>query len=211
MDIAQLRHEFKRESLLRENLNKNPFTQFSRWLNEAIAHEHEPNALTLATADSKGNVSARTVLLKTFDKRGFCFFSNYQSRKAQYLLENKSASMLFPWLKLERQIEIRGIIEKVSFKESEDYFHKRPRGSQIGAWVSPQSSVIADRKILEDTLKSLEQRFQDKPIPLPEQWGGYRLIPKEIEFWQGRPNRLHDRFRYSLQGDNLWKIERLAP
>lgn len=211
MNIALLRHEFNNEELTRESLAENPFEQFATWFKEALEIEAEPNALSLGTADKDGSVSVRTVLLKEYDERGFCIFTNYNSRKGLQLAENKRASMLFPWLKMERQIEICGVVERVSREESEAYFRKRPRGSQIGAWVSPQSTIIPNRDTIEEKMSDTESLFMDEEIPLPKYWGGFRLVPESIEFWQGRPNRLHDRFRYSVTKNGLWEIDRLAP
>lgn len=211
MDIAMLRHEFDNEELLQGSLASDPFSQFTSWFKKALEVEEEPNALSLGTSDKDGTVSVRTVLLKAYDERGFCFFTNYNSRKGLQLAENRRASMLFPWLKMERQVEICGVVEKVSRQESEAYFRKRPRGSQIGAWVSPQSTIISDRETIEEKMRDTEELFQDEQIPLPKYWGGFRLIPERVEFWQGRPNRLHDRFCYSITNDGSWQIDRLAP
>ena len=171
---------------------------------------HEGNAMTLATVSGSGEVLQRTVLLKTLDERGFVFYSNYKSRKASHIEAHPQASLLFPWIELERQVIVRGVIEKVSREESEAYFRTRPRESQLGAWVSEQSSVIENRSVLEDGMAELETRFEGKEIPLPDFWGGYLLRPVTIEFWQGGPGRVHDRLEYRKDKDG-WKIVRLSP
>ncbi|WP_133734581.1 pyridoxamine 5'-phosphate oxidase [Halospina denitrificans] len=211
MDIGDMRRDFESVGLDRQALDDDPFRQFENWFNQAVeAGIDDPNALTLATADASGAPGARTVLLKYFDTEGFVFYTNYGSRKARALAENPRAAMLFPWVPLNRQITIEGRVEKVSRKESLRYFMSRPEGSQLGAWVSQQSAVIESRQALETKLERMKARFREGGIPLPESWGGYRVIPERIEFWQGRPSRLHDRFEYRLE-DGHWQINRLQP
>ena len=197
---------------LTENIvDPNPFTQFSHWFNELLKSDvKEPNAMVLATASAEGIPSARTVLLKKFDETGFVFYTNYESHKARDLTVNPNAEILFVWLELERQVRIRGRVEKVSSEESEEYFHSRPTNSQIGAWASKQSSVIPNREFLEEKFRETAEKYKDGKIPLPPFWGGFRLIPNEFEFWQGRESRLHDRISYLRKGDN-WEIVRLSP
>ena len=188
-----------------------PYRLFAAWLEEATASElNDPNALALATVDSDGMPNVRMVLLKGFDERGFVFYTNYGSRKAHEMAENPKAALLFPWIGLNRQVRIQGHVEKVSKSESLRYFTSRPRGSQIGAWVSEQSRAINSRGLLEQKVAEMKRRFKDGTIPLPDFWGGYRVVPERIEFWQGRPSRLHDRFEYVRQGDR-WHIDRLQP
>lgn len=190
----------------------NAMQQFSLWWDEAVNSEiDEVNAFTLATATKQGIPSARIVLLKGYDDNGFVFFTNYESHKGKTISENPNAAMVFFWKELERQIRIEGKIEKVSATESDDYFFSRPAGSQVGAWASPQSNVIKNRNEIEENVKKYESRFLAEPITRPPHWGGYRLTPSLIEFWQGRPNRLHDRLQYALQENGVWKMERLAP
>ncbi len=192
------------------DVDPNPLKQFEVWYGEALASGvPEADAMTLATATTDGAPDARIVLLKSFDGRGFVFFTNYQSRKAQELAANGRACLLFYWLPLKRQVRIEGTVEKVSAAESDDYFHTRPWGSKLGAWASDQSRVITSRENLEKRFAEFESEFADN-VPRPPHWGGYRLAPTAIEFWQGRDNRLHDRIRYRLQ-DKSWRIERLAP
>lgn len=211
MDIGDMRREFESTGLDREALDQDPFRQFETWFNQAVeAGIDDPNALTLATADASGAPGARTVLLKYFDARGFVFYTNYGSRKARALAENPRAAMLFPWIPLNRQVTVEGHVEKVSRTESLRYFTSRPEGSQLGAWVSQQSAIIESRQALETKLQRMKERFRQGGIPLPEFWGGYRVIPERIEFWQGRPSRLHDRFEYRLS-ENHWQINRLQP
>jgi len=212
MDIGELRKNYTKAELSEESIDKDPFKQFEIWFKQACDAEiNEPNAMSLATSSKDLNVTVRTVLLKLFDKNGFVFFTNYESEKAKQINENPNVAVVFPWLILERQIIITGTASKVSTAESLKYFSTRPRGSQLGAWISQQSSVITSRSLLEMKLDEIKRKFMDGEIPLPSFWGGYRIVPKTIEFWQGRPNRLHDRIRYSLQNDGNWKIERLAP
>ena len=211
MSLADLRKSYTLAGLRRADLAADPIQQFHSWLQQAIgAQLLEPTAMTLATADKAGRSSARVVLLKGLDDRGFVFYTNYESRKARELLENSNASLVFYWAELERQVRVGGTASRISHDESERYFKSRPRGHQLGAWVSTQSEVIAGRAVLEERLKEYERRYPDA-VPLPPFWGGYVVAPYEIEFWQGRPDRLHDRFRYTRQKDGLWLIERLAP
>jgi pyridoxamine 5'-phosphate oxidase len=211
MSIADIRKEYMRESLTEGDVELDPFLQFTRWWKEAVGSDiTEVNAMTLATSNKQGIPSARTVLLKDYDKDGFVFFTNYQSRKARDMDENPHATLLFFWKELERQVRIEGSIEKVNAAESDQYFHSRPEGSRIGAWASPQSTVVGSRDEIEDKVRHFKAKFGTEPIPRPPHWGGYRVIPVHIEFWQGRPSRLHDRILYSLEGNN-WLISRLAP
>ncbi len=210
-NLYDLRRSYLLKELSEESVLKNPLDQFKIWMDEAInSNIIEPNAMTIATARRDGTPSARIVLLRKLDERGFVFFSNYLSAKANDLNENPKASILFYWAELERQVRISGSVEKISSKESEEYFATRPRGHQISAWASEQSQVISDRKELERQFLEIEKKFEGKEIPLPPFWGGYRLVPSIYEFWQGRESRLHDRIRYSLVDGN-WKIERLSP
>ncbi|MBD1929287.1 pyridoxamine 5'-phosphate oxidase [Trichocoleus sp. FACHB-90] len=212
ISVADLRKDYKRSGLERADADPNPFKQFRKWFDQAReAQLPEPNAMTLATATSLGNPSARMVLLKDFDERGFVFYSNYESHKAQQLQENPWASLVFWWAELERQVRIEGRVEKVSDEESDTYFHSRPLLSQLGAWASHQSQVIDSREVLEQRLEELKGKFENQEIPRPQHWGGYRVIPTGIEFWQGRPSRLHDRLFYQLCDDGSWVIERLSP
>jgi pyridoxamine 5'-phosphate oxidase len=193
-------------------LELDPIAQFDRWFKEAVAAQlPEPTAMTLATASKDGMPSARIVLLKNFDERGFTFFTNYTSFKGHELEENPQAALVFHWTVLERQVRVVGSVARVSREESAAYFASRPLGSRLGAWVSNQSQVIANREVLDQHLKDITARFDGQEVPLPPYWGGYRVLPKTVEFWQGRASRLHDRFRYTRQADNSWKIERLSP
>ncbi|MCA0239079.1 MAG: pyridoxamine 5'-phosphate oxidase [Bacteroidetes bacterium] len=211
-DISTLRKNYAREALSESDVSSSPLVQFDRWFQEALdAQLTEPNAMTLATATRDGHPSARTVLLKGVDKEGFVFFTNYESRKGQELADNPQAALLFTWLELERQVRIEGMIERISAEASEAYFQSRPKGSQIGAWVSPQSRVIPGREVLEAKQQALEAEYAHAEVlPRPTFWGGYRLLPDTVEFWQGRPSRLHDRILYRRFA-GAWKIERLAP
>jgi pyridoxamine 5'-phosphate oxidase len=210
--LADLRKEYTLAGLRRANLDPDPLAQFKKWLQQAVdADVPEPSAMTLSTVDGDGQPSSRIVLLKGLDERGFSFFTNYESRKARELAANPRASLLFLWKELERQVAIRGRVSKLSAEESETYFKMRPRGSRLGAWASHQSQVIASRDVLDEKLRQLEQKYPGEEVPRPPHWGGYVLAPAEIEFWQGRPNRLHDRFRYARQADGRWKLERLSP
>ena len=199
--------------LLEHEIDKNPFAQFTRWFEEAKqAQPLMAEAMTLATSGPEGQVSARVVLLKSFDERGFVFFTNYNSAKAEQLRENARAALCFYWPGLERQVRIEGASVRVTEEESDAYFATRPRGSQLGAWASSQSRVIAGRGDLEHRFHELEATYKDRPVPRPPHWGGYRIIPILIEFWQGRSDRLHDRFVYRLRADAKdWVIERLSP
>lgn len=202
---------FQTGLLTEDNIDKDPFKQFSRWYNHALESDFlHADAMTLATADKSGKPSARIVLLKGFDKDGFVFFTNFGSKKGIELLENPGAALVFYWDKLDKQVRIEGKIEKIELKEADEYFHSRPRGSQLGALASNQSSVIKSREELEKKYSELEKEFEGAEVPLPEHWGGFRLMPDYFEFWQSRENRLHDRIRYVLE-NNSWKIERLAP
>lgn len=211
MEINKLRSEYQLNSLDLNTLNPDPFIQFQLWFAEALQIKaSDANTMALATATTKGLPSCRHVLLKGIDPKGFLFFTNYESRKGQDLLENPLASATFYWHALERQVIVNGHVEKLTREESETYFDSRPRGSQLGAWASHQDQVIASREVLEDAFLRFEKMYEDKIIPAPPYWGGYRLIPEHFEFWQGRTNRLHDRFRYVLR-ENIWHIDRLAP
>ncbi|MEM7590082.1 MAG: pyridoxamine 5'-phosphate oxidase [Cyanobacteria bacterium P01_A01_bin.83] len=211
--IADLRQNYTLAGLSLENLDIDPIKQFDLWFQQALDAEIiEPNAMTLATATPDGKPSARIVLLKGFNETGFVFYTNYQSQKGQELITNPYAALAFLWQKLERQVRIEGTVEQLSATESAEYFHSRPKASQLGAWASDQSSVIPSREVLEQKLADLkEQYIDDAVIPLPEHWGGFRVIPQRIEFWQGRPSRLHDRLVYDRQADHSWSISRLAP
>ena len=210
MSIADIRQSYEKFELLETSLAATPFEQFTLWFNDVIkANVPEPNAMTLATTAPSGRPSARVVLLKGFDERGFVFFTNYTSRKGQELAGNPLASLLFFWQPLERQVRVEGTIEKVTPEESDDYYHSRPLGSRIGAWVSPQSQPIT-RAELEARKESLTAELGEHP-PRPDHWGGYRLVPDYVEFWQGRPSRLHDRVVFQQGPDGLWSRSRLAP
>lgn len=210
MSIADIRQNYEKSELLESQAAGNPFDQFAAWFGQAVdAGQNEVNAMTLATATPAGVPSARIVLLKGFDERGFTFFTNYLSRKGQELLENPHAGLLFFWSALERQVRLEGTIEKVAPDESDAYYHSRPLGSRLGAWVSEQSRPTT-REALEAREAEMTARFGDNP-PRPEHWGGYRLVPARIEFWQGRPSRLHDRLLYTRQPDGHWERTRLAP
>ena len=211
-NIADIRKDYQLQSLLETDVASNPFEQFNRWWDDAIKSElDEVNAMTLATASATGMPSARIVLLKSVSADGFVFFTNYNSHKGKELEENPFACLVFFWKELERQIRITGTIEKVSAAESDEYFYSRPVGSRIGAWASPQSSIISSRETIETNIVKYEQEFGGTEITRPPHWGGYIVKPTLIEFWQGRPNRLHDRIQYSKLQDVIWNIERLAP
>lgn len=210
--IADLRKNYTQDGLLESDASFDPFEQFRHWFNEAVSSEIlEPNAMTLATINGEGKPSARIVLLKNLDDRGFTFFTNYDSNKGKNLDKNPWVSLVFLWGELERQVRIEGKVEKISAQESDKYFNSRPIGSQLGAWASNQSKVIPNRDVLDNKLKEITQKYEGKIIPRPEHWGGFRVIPNLIEFWQGRENRLHDRLCYTLQDNQQWKRERLAP
>src|SRR2546423_5126807 len=210
--IADIRRDYKLESLAESDVHPNAIDQFTRWWNEALKSKiDEVNAMTLATASRDGLPSARIVLLKGYDKNGFVFYTNYNSFKGQQLAENPRACLVFFWKELERQVRITGLVEKVSAAESDAYFSSRPPGSQIGALVSPQSRVIESRTWLEEREKAYAKDLSGKQLTRPSHWGGYRVKPICIEFWQGRPSRLHDRIQYTLKEDATWMIERLAP
>lgn len=209
--IADLRREYSHSILEVDSVDKDPIVQFRKWFDEAIKSEMiEPNAMVLSTIDKNNKPAQRTVLLKALDKDGFVFYTNYTSRKAKHIDNNPSISILFPWYELERQVSIEGKAEKISTAQSLKYFLSRPFGSQLGAWVSNQSEVITSRSILEEKLAQMKSKFNEGKIPLPDFWGGYKIIPERIEFWQGRSNRLHDRIVFTKEFEN-WKIQRLSP
>ena len=210
--IADIRRDYMLESLNEEDLAAGPVQQFTRWWDEAIKSEiDDVNAMTLATATKQGLPSARIVLLKGYDEQGFVFFTNYNSDKGKELESNPHAALVFFWKELERQVRIEGIVEKISSEESDAYYYSRPAGSRIGAWASPQSEVISDRKIIENNFLEYEEKFGTGFIPRPAHWGGYIVKPRAMEFWQGRSSRLHDRVLYTRSGNGHWKRERLAP
>ena len=210
-DIANIRYDYTLKGLSEEDLASDPISQFSRWFDEVLASGlTEPNAMLLSTV-SGSRPSGRIVLLKDLDTSGFVFFTNYNSKKGQEMEANPQVALTFFWKELERQVRIEGIVEKVATEESDSYFASRPRGSQLGAWVSNQSHVIEGRHYLENQLSYFEAAFEGKAVPKPGHWGGYRVIPDYVEFWQGRPSRLHDRLVYQKTEENNWKIERLAP
>jgi len=209
---ADLRRDYSLAGLTEKDLAKDPFRQFEKWFQEAEAAKiPEPNAMTLATSDREGKPSARTILLKGLDGRGFVFYGNYESRKGRELAANPRATLLFPWIAMERQVNVEGPVTRVTREESETYFHIRPRLSQLGAWASQQSSIVSGRSALEEGMKAMEEKYAGRDVPLPPNWGGYRLAPETVEFWQGRRNRLHDRLRYRRGTDGGWTVERLAP
>lgn len=213
MDVHALREEYQQGELRRKDLQDDPFKQFEFWFQQACeATLLEPNAMTLATVSEQGQPFMRTVLLKYFDNNGLVFFTNYESRKAQQINLNQQVSILFTWLPLQRQVHITGVAEKVTTAESLQYFTSRPRGSQLGAWSSQQSSVISSRQLLLMQFEEIKHKFLEGEVPLPSFWGGYRIVPNSFEFWQGCTNRLHDRFLYTHQAqDKSWQIQRLAP
>lgn len=211
MNVDKFRHQAMERGLDLDDLDPDPFRQFQRWYEQAIELQlPEPNAMSIATVSADGQPSLRTVLLKLYDQRGFVFFTNYESRKARDIAANPAVALLFPWVVLGRQVKITGTASKVSFTESLRYFTSRPRGSQIGAWASPQSQVITSRSLLDAKVEEMKRNFADGHIPLPSFWGGYRVQPQTIEFWQSRADRLHDRFVYRRDGEG-WEIGRLAP
>lgn len=208
--LADLRRNYTRGSLDRDDLDPDPTLQFRAWMHDAQAAElPEPNAMILATVSASGQPSARAVLLKGLDERGFIFYTNYESRKGFEIAANPQVALVFNWLELERQVRVEGRAVKLPREDSEAYHKSRPYGSQLGEWVSPQSRVVESRAVLERRLEEVAARFPDE-VPLPDFWGGYAVAPSALEFWQGRPNRLHDRFRYVRDGDS-WQLERLAP
>ena len=210
--LADIRKDYILHSLSEKDVAADPFRQFAIWWQEAeTAGIDEVNAMTLATASAEGVPSARIVILKGYDERGFVFFTNYESYKGKDILENPRACLVFFWKELERQVRITGIIEKVSAAESDEYYNSRPEGSRIGAWVSPQSQTIEGREWLEENERKYKALLADKPITRPLHWGGYRVKPVKIEFWQGRSSRLHDRIQFTLQETGSWLVERLAP
>jgi pyridoxamine 5'-phosphate oxidase len=235
MSIADIRREYNLAGLRRRDLDDDAVVQFRRWFDQATGvrasgrlrktlialykslfmirgvEQLDLNAMTLATSDLQGRPSARIVLLKGVDERGFIFYTNYNSRKGRELTENPQAALVFHWPEQERQVCVAGVVSKLPSAESETYFRSRPRGSRIGAWASDQSTTVRDRTELEARWKEVEDRYARADVPCPPHWGGYVLNPTRVEFWQGRPNRLHDRFRYSRRPDNTWKIERLSP
>jgi len=209
-DLTNLREEFRENGLNRSELDNDPFKQFSLWFSQAIKSGIvEPSAMSLATADEK-EIGIRTVLLKHFDDKGFVFFTNYSSKKSEQIEVNPRAAILFPWLELERQVKIFGSVEKITTLESIKYFASRPKDSQLGAWASKQSTSISSRSLLLSQFESMKNKFSKREVPLPDFWGGYRVIPDSIEFWQGRESRLHDRFIYQ-RSDKDWSISRLSP
>lgn len=212
ISVADLRKEYTHQGLSKADAHPSPFEQFKIWFEQALAAKlPEPNAMTIATATPDGKPDARIVLLKDYDQRGFVFFTNYQSNKGQQLGKNHWCAIAFWWAELERQVRIVGLVERVSDVESDLYFHSRPKGSQLGAWASNQSQVIESRKVLEQRLQKLQEEYENQEVPRPPHWGGFRLIPDEIEFWQGRPSRLHDRLLYRRGQDGNWVIQRLSP
>lgn len=212
MALSDLRKDYSLAGLTEKDLARDPFRQFEKWFQEAEAAKvAEPNAMIVSTANREGRPSSRTVLLKGVDGRGFVFYTNYDSRKGRELDVNPRASLLFPWIAFERQVIVEGPVTKVSREESEAYFHTRPPASQLSAWASRQSAIISNRKVLEDGMKEVEKKYAGRVVPLPPNWGGFRVSPETVEFWQGRRNRLHDRLRYRREADGGWTVERLSP
>lgn len=212
MDVSALRRSPAGGALEREDLADDAIDQFEDWFRQACdADLIDPNAMSVATVDKSGRPATRTVLLKYFDAKGLVFFTNLGSNKARHIAANDNVALLFFWPGLDRQVSIRGTAEQISKKETMRYFVTRPRGSQIGAWISAQSSVVSSRALLDAKFEEMKHKFANKEVPLPTFWGGYRVVPQSMEFWQGRKNRLHDRFLYTLQADQSWRIERLAP
>lgn len=211
-DLGDLREEYGHDTLTEESVHKDPVEQFRIWFDHAVDQKLiEPNAMSLATVDESGQPWQRTVLLKAYDAKGFVFYTNYESRKGKQLAKNPKASVLFPWIQLERQVIITGSVERVSTSESLKYFASRPFGSRLGAWVSQQSSVVSSRSLLMAKLEEMKNKFKDGDVPLPSFWGGYRIQPETIEFWLGGKSRIHDRIFYRKQDGGNWTIERLAP
>lgn len=212
MNVETMRKEYSDIPLFEKDLHVNPFKQFELWFHDAIKEELiEPNAMSLATVSRELKPSIRTVLLKLYDEKGFVFFSNYESQKAKDISQNPFVALHFAWLPLQRQLRIEGKIEKISTAESLKYFLSRPRGSQLGAWASNQSEVVSSRSILESKFHEIKSKFLNGQVPLPDFWGGYRVVPTRFEFWQGGKDRLHDRFIYETDAENQWKIARIAP
>ena len=212
MALADLRKDYALSGLAEKDLARDPFRQFEKWFQEAEASKLvEPNAMILATATRDGRPSARTMLLKNVDGRGFVFYTNYESRKGRELDANPRATLVFPWFAFERQVIVEGTVAKTPREEAEAYFHSRPPASQLAAWASAQSTILPGRKALEEAMKDVEKKYAGKPVPLPPYWGGFRLTPETVEFWQGRRSRLHDRLRYRRASDGGWTIERLSP
>lgn len=211
-DISQLREEYTGKSLRRKDLSSDPIAQFQSWFSQSQALQVvEPNAMSLATVDKNGQPWQRAVLLKGLDERGFVFFTNFESRKAQQIATNSKVSLHFPWISIHRQVAVTGTARRIPATESLKYFITRPFGSQVGAWASRQSSVISSRSILEAKLDEIKRKFKNGDVPLPSFWGGYRVSPQTIEFWQGGNNRIHDRFLYSKSNDDKWVLDRLSP
>lgn len=211
-EIFSIRVDFDQSSFDEKQVKKDPYSQFNIWMKNALdAKVNEPTAMTLSTSNKKGMVDSRIVLLRDLDKKGFNFFTNYKSAKAREMKENKQVALNFFWPELQRQVRIRGVIEKLPEKNSDAYFKSRPRESQIGAWTSHQSEILSGRKELEDRFEKLTMKFDGKNVPRPKHWGGYRVKPLEIEFWQGRPSRLHDRLLFTKSGSGKWKLVRLNP
>lgn len=212
ISVADIRKDYTRQGLSEADADPNPFKQFHIWFNQALqAQLPEPNAMTVATVTADGKPRARMVLLKNFDPRGFVFYTNYKSQKGQELADNPQAALVFWWAELERQVRIEGRVEKVSEQESDEYFHSRPKSSRLGAWVSNQSQIIESREVLETQLQELTAKYEHQDVPRPPHWGGFRVVPSVIEFWQGRPSRLHDRLQYVRVNQTDWVIERLSP
>lgn len=211
MDLSELREQYQGDGIDAGDLASNPIVQFQQWFDDVRAANYwEPNAMVVSTIDDEGRPTARNVLLKAFDPRGFVFYTNYQSAKGQHLIARPAVSLTFSWIELRRQVRIDGAAEKLSAAESDAYFGSRPRGSQLGAWASAQSTPVADRAALDGQWRKAEARFAASEVPRPPHWGGFLVRPRVIEFWQGRQNRLHDRFRYSSTGET-WNVDRLAP